>query len=212
MNYSGEQYDDPAENITNYRRQLDGFLNSHKDPHYYDQHPQTHIDELDDDDLPLDSDVIEDYNNEEDYYPQYEDNTSNCSDDGSHCYHTLTNIDELDEEENTHKPYYPDKTYKPTDNDDEPQFPSIDSDQYYTPDKSPDSSYHTANDSSYEDLEDFCCRYCTDQHPNNWCPIPHHSCLDTCLIPEDHPHYIDDVPVDVTCPAEGQHRPYSYWA
>jgi hypothetical protein len=149
--------------------------------------------------------VIEDHDDEEDYYPQY-DNSDGCSDEGSHCYHTLEDIDKINEEEHTHtEPYYPNETY-------EPQFPSIDSDQYYTPDESPDSSYHTANDGPYEDLEDFCCAYCAGQHPDNWCPTPHYSCLDTCLVPEDHPHYIDDAPVDVTCPAEGQHRPYSYWA
>ena len=138
-----------------------------------------------------------------DYYP----------DDGSHKYHELSDVEELDENQDQYyEPYYPDKTYEPTNDGDKPQFPTIDSDQYYTPDESPDSSYHTANDGPYEDLEDFCCRYCADQHPDNWCPIPHYSCLDTCLVLEDHPHYIDDVPVDVTCPAEGQQRPYSYWA
>ena len=172
-------------------------------PHYYDQYPHAHINELDNDDLPLDTDVIEDHDNKEDYYP----------DNGSHKYHKLSDVEELDENQDPYNQhYYPDKTCELMDDDDKPQFPSIDSDQYYTPNKSPDSSYHTVNDGPYEDLEDFCCAYCAEQHPDNWCPTPHYSCLDTCFIPEDHPHYIDDAPVDVTCPAEGQHRPYSYWA
>ena len=202
--------------MEDFYRHLDSFLHSHENPHYYDQYPRTHIDELDNDDLPLDTNVIEDYDNEEDYYPALDDNNYDYPDDGNHEYHTLSDIDELDENEYPHNgPYYPNKTYdhnSPTSDNDEPQFPSIDSEQYYTPDESPENSYHTANDSPYEDLEDFCCAYCAGQHPDNWCPTPHYSCLDTCLIPEDHPHYINDVPVDITCPAEGQHRPYSYWA
>jgi hypothetical protein len=190
VNYSGGQYDDPAENTTeDFYRRLDGFLHSHEDPHYYDQYPQAHIDELDNDDYPPpDTDVIKDHDNEEDYYPA-PNNDYDYSDDESHKYHKLSDIDKLNEE-----------------------FPSIDSERYYTPDESPNSSYHTADDGPYEDLEDFCCAYCAEQHPDNWCPTPHYSCLDTCLVPEDHPYYIDNIPVDVTCPAEGQHCPYSYWA
>ena len=204
VNYSGGQYDDPVENMKDYRRRLDGFLHSHKNPHYYNQEPHTHIDELDDKGLPLNTDVIEDHDNEEDYYPIHIDNNDNYPDNESHKHHTLSDIDELEEEEymnNEH--YYPNDTDKPINDDDKP---------YYTPDKSPENSYHTTYDGPYEDLEDFCCAYCTGQHPDNWCPTPHYSCLNTCRVPEDHPHYIDDVPVDVTCPTEGQHHPYSYWA
>ena len=199
--------------------------------------------------------MIKDHDNEEDYYPINNDN-QDYPDNGSHKYHDLKDIDELDEDEYPqdgpyhlndksyeyhtlenideldedqypqNSNYYPNETYKPNDktyepdndhgypipDDDELQFLSIDSDEYWTPNESLDDSYHTANDDPYEDLEDFCCIYCMGQHPDNWCPIPHYSRLDSCLVSEDHPHYIDNVPVDVTCPAEGRHCPYSYWA
>jgi hypothetical protein len=196
VNYSGGQYDDPTEN----------------EEHYYDQEPYAHVEELNNNDLPSDYDVIEDHNNKEDYYPLNDDYNYDYPDYGSHQYHALEDIDKLDEKEYPQNGlYYPDKTYKPND-DKEPQFPSIDSEQYWTLDKSPESSYQTVNEGPYEDLEDFCYRYCAGQHPDNWCPIPHYSCLDTCLIPEDHPYYLNNVPMDVTCPVEGQYHPYSYWA
>ena len=206
--------------MEDYYECLDGFLHSYEDPHYYDWEPYAHINELDNDDLPLDTDVIEDHDNEKDYYPIHTNYNNDYPDDRSHKYHTLDAIDELDEDQYPQNgTYYPDKTYQtdndhgyPTPDNDEPQFPSIDLEHYWTPNESPETSYHTTNDGPYEDLEDYCCAYCAGQHPDNWCPTPHYSCLDTCLVLEDHLHYIDDVPVDATCPAEGQHRPYSYWA
>ena len=160
--------------------------------------------------------MIEDHDNEEDYYPVPDNHHDDYPDDGSHLYDTLSTIDEVDEEDCPFdQPKYPDEDYDDNyqfTDDDEPSFPSIGSDNYYTPDTTPEHSYHTANSVPYEDLEDYCCAYCAGQHPDTWCPTPHYSCLDTCLVPEDHPHYIDDAPVDVTCPAEGQHRPSSYWA
>jgi hypothetical protein len=180
VNYSGGQYDDPTENMEDYYEHLDRFLHTHEDPHYYDQ-PHAHIDELDNNKLPLDTDVIEDHNNEKDYYPMPNNDNSDYLDNRSHKYHTLDDIDKLDEDqypENSN--YYPNKTYEPnndhsylTPDDDEPQFPSIDSEHYWTPDDSL-NSYHTVNNGPYEDLEDFCCIYCTGQHPDNWCPILHY--------------------------------------
>jgi hypothetical protein len=194
MNYSGGQYNDPKENLED----------------DYDQ-PYAHIDELDDSDQIEDHDNEEDYypldhNNDDDYHPTTEGNHHDYPDDGSHQYHKLEDVKELSEEEFFHvEPRITDEIYEsePDDDDDKPQFPSIDSEQYWTPNKSPENSYHTAEEGPYEDLEDYCCTYCAGQHPDNWCLTPHYQCLDTCLVPEDHPHYIDDDPVDATCPAEG---------
>ena len=200
--------------MEDYYKHLDGFLHSHKNPHFYNQEPYTYINELDENNLPPDN-VIYDHNNKEEYYPPNNDNYD-YPDDRSHNYHMLSNINELNKNEYPHnRHYYPDETYNhsyPTPDNNEPQFPSINSEQYWTPDKSLETTYHTANDEPYEDLEDYCCAYCARQHPDNWCSTPHYSCLNTCLIPKDHPHYIDDIPINITCPVEGQHCPYSYWA
>jgi hypothetical protein len=127
VNYSRGQYDDPAENMENYYQRLNGFLHSHEDPHYYNQRPYAHIDEYDKHDLPPD-DVICDHDNEEDYYPLHSDNYD-YPDDGSHNYHTVDNINELDENEYPHnRHYYPEGTYNhgyPTPDNDEPHFPNI---------------------------------------------------------------------------------------
>jgi hypothetical protein len=71
--------------------------------------------------------VIEDHDNEEDYYPVPYDDNYDYPDNGSHKYHKLSDIDELDEDEYPHNgPYYPDETYEPPD-DDKPQFLSVNS-------------------------------------------------------------------------------------
>jgi hypothetical protein len=184
VNYSREQYDDPAENTTeDFHQCLDNFLHSHEDPHYdnfnspyYDQETYTHIVEYDDENPPSNADFIYDHDNKEDSYPPHN-NDYGYPDNGSHHYYTLDNINELDKNEylrNGH--YYPNDAYQgyPTPDDDEPHFPSINSDQYWTPDEFPETTYHTANDEPYENLEDYCCVYCTGQYPNNWCPTPHY--------------------------------------